>query len=321
MKYFLNLLRFGEGGDGGNGSGTGSATGNATGEAAPSGDNSGVEIPSSVPERAKKLYAEVMKGKSASHEEPKTEAKVEETAKESKPTYEEMIKSDEYKDAHREYMEKTINDRIKKYKGLEEKLKSEESLLATIGAKYGLNTEDKDYLAKLTEAIENDDSYYEKYAEDHDMTPAEARKIVTLERKVKETEDVLRAQEEERVRQAQFRVIQQNAAKTQARFPNFNFAAELQNPNFVSIMRATNGDTTAAYIATHHDEIVQGVAQTVAQKAQVASANAIASGQNRPVENGVGGSVPTDVQINFNNMGLNELRAWADQQRRLQRKK
>lgn len=311
MKYFLSLLRFGEGGDGGSGS--------ASAEGTSSGENSGVEIPSSIPERGRKLYAEVVKQKSASVEQPKETVEVEETAKESKPTYDELIKSDDYKEAHREYMEKTINDRIKKYKGIEEKLKKSESLLGTIGAKYGLDSDDKDYIDKLTKAIESDDSYYEKYADEHDMTPTEARKIITLERKLKESEARQAAQREEEARQAQFRVVQQNAMKTQAQYPSFDLGTELQNPAFVRILSATNGDTTAAYTAVHHDEILRGVAQSVAQTAKVATTNNIASGQNRPIENGVTGSAPTQVNINFKNMSLQEIRAYAEAQRRNKR--
>lgn len=310
MKFFLNLLRFGEGGDG---------SGSATADGAAGGETSGVEIPASIPERGKKLYAEVMKQKSASAEKPRATVSDEETPKESKPTYDELIKSDDYKEAHREYMEKTINDRIKRYKGIEDKLKASESLLATIGAKYGLDSEDKDYLAKLTEAVEKDDSYYEKYADDHDMTPAEARKIVSMERQLKEVEAQREAQRQEEARREQFRVIQQNAAKTQQMYPGFDLGTELQNPNFVRILSASNGDTTAAYVATHHNEIVRGVAQTVAQQAQVASTNAIAAGVKRPAENGISGTAPTDVQINFNKMSLEDIRKQADIWRRQKR--
>lgn len=309
MIFDLRLLRFGEGGgDGGSGS--------ATGEATPGGETSGVEIPASIPERGRKLFAEVMKQNSAPAKEQKAAAPAEENAKESsRPTYDELIKSDEYKEAHKEYMERTISDRFKRYKGLEDKLKASESLLATIGAKYGLDSEDKDYLTKLTEAIEQDDSYYEKYADEHDMTPAEARKIVTLERKLKESEERQAAAREEEARQAQFRVIQQNAVKTKNIYPGFDLGAELQNPAFVRILSASNGDTTAAYVATHHGEIMRGVAANVAQQAQIASTNAIAAGVKRPVENGVSGAAPTDVSINFNKMSLAELRAYADAQR------
>ena len=313
MKFMLKLLRFGEGGDGGAGS--------AAGEASNGGETSGVEIPASIPERGRKLFAEVMKQKSAPAEAPKETVQAEETTKESKLTYDELIKSDEYKDAHREYMEKTLNDRLKKYKGQEASLKEARNLLNTIGTKYGLDSEDKDYLSKLKEAVENDDSYYEKYADEHDMTPAEARKIVSLERRLKETEAAQQRAAQEEAQRAQFETVRQNATKTQAMYPNFDFASELQNPNFVRILSATNGDTTAAYIATHHDDIIRGVAASAAQQAQVATAQTIAAGVKRPAENGISGTASSDVKINFKDMSLEQIRKYADEQRRIQARK
>ena len=312
MKFYLKMLRFGEGGDGGNASASGDA-------GATSGEGSGVDIPSSVPERARKLYAEVFSQKSASVKEQKAEASGNEGAEHSKPTYDELIKSDDYKQAHHEYMEKALNDRFKKYEGQKERLKAADGLLKTIGMKYGLDSEDKDFMTKLTDAVSKDDTYYERYADDHDMTPAEARHIVELENKVKEQEIAQKKAREEEERQAQFRVVQANSVKTQSMYPSFDLSTELQNPNFVRILSATNGDTTAAYIATHHGEIVNSVAQTVAQQAKEASAKAAASGYNRPIENGIAGTAPTNVEINFSRMSLSELRAYADEQRKKMR--
>jgi len=314
MKFFkLKLLRFGEGGDG---------AGSATGEGAASGENSGesIDIPSSIPERGRKLFAEVMKGQSAAKKEPEVkEEPAKEEAKPSKLTYDEIIKSDDYKEAHREYMEKAINDRLKRYKGQEKSLKEAMALLNTIGTKYGLDSEDKDYMTKLSAAVADDDSYYEKYAEEHDMTPTEARKLVTLERRVKEAETEKQRVYEEEQQRAQFEVIRRNAAITQQKYPNFDLASELGNPAFVNILRATNGDTTAAYIATHHNEVIQSAALNAAKQAQIATANTIASGSQRPQENGMTGSTAAaqvSVFPNFNNMNKEQLAAWAESQRK-----
>lgn len=318
MKLFkLKLLRFGEGGDG---------SGSATGDGTPSGEQSGesstleAKIPSSIPERGREAYLEALKRTSASEEKPKEKVDTgKDEANESDLTYEELIKSDKYKAAHHDYMEKTISDRLKKYKGQEESLKSAKALLATIGTKYGLNPEDKDYMEKLSKAVESDDSYYEKYAEDNDMTPSEARKFVTLERKVKEAEVAQAQRKEEEAQRAQFEVVRVNAAKTQAKYPGFDLATELNNPNFVRILSSTNGDTTAAYVATHYDEIMRGATATAVQQAQIATANSIASGTKRPIENGIVGSAPTSVTVDFRAMSLDQLRAYADQQRRMKK--
>lgn len=301
MKHRLLLLRFGEGGEG-------SATG------ATSGETSGAEIPSSVPERARKLYAETV-GNAHPKSEPKPSASAEE-AKPSKMSYEELIKSDDYKDAHKEYMEKTINDRVKKYKGVETENKTMRNALNTIALKYGIDSASETFMEDLNKAIEADDSYYEKYAYEHDLTPQDARKIVTLERKVHENELQLQMAAEEEARREQFRQVQMNSEATKAKYANFDLSMELQNPAFVRILQATNGDTTAAYQAVHHDEIIRGISAQVAEEAKAKAANAIAFNQNRPIENGLGSSAPSNVQINFRDMNLEQLRAYADSQRR-----
>lgn len=301
MKHRLLLLRFGEGGEG-------SATG------ATSGETSGAEIPSSIPERARKLYAETV-GNAHPKSEPKPSTSTEE-AKPSKMSYEELIKSDDYKDAHKEYMEKTINDRVKKYKGVETENKTMRNALNTIALKYGIDSASETFMEDLNKAIEADDSYYEKYAYEHDLTPQDARKIVTLERKVHENELQQQMMAEEEARREQFRQVQMNSEATKAKYANFDLGMELQNPAFVRILQATNGDTTAAYQAVHHDEIIRGISAQVAEEAKAKAANAIAYNQNRPIENGLGSSAPSNVQINFRDMNLEQLRAYADSQRR-----
>lgn len=304
MIYRLLLLRFGEGGEG-------SAAGSASGE------TSGAEIPSSIPERARKLYAETV-GNAHPKSEPKPSTSTEE-AKPSKMTYEELIKSEDYKDAHKEYMEKTINDRVKKYKGVESENKTMRNALNTIALKYGIDSASETFMDDLGKAIEADDSYYEKYAYDHDLTPQDARKIVTLERKVHENEVAQQRVAEEEARREQFRQVQMNSEQTKARYANFDLSTELQNPSFVRILQATNGDTTAAYQAVHHDEIIRGVSAQIAEEAKAKTANAIAYNQNRPIENGLNSTAPTNVQINFRDMNLEQLRAYADAQRKNKR--
>ena len=180
----LNLQLFGEGGDGG-----------AGGEGAVGGETTGADIPSAIPERARKNYRDaVEKHKPTVQKDSQTTT--EEKPSETKIAYADLIKSDEYKEEHQAYMEKTIGDRLKKYKGVEAQNAQMKGLLETVAAKYGVDSSAEDFLATLTEKVEADDSYYEKYAMEHDISPEEARKVVTLERKVQAIE----MQEQERQR-------------------------------------------------------------------------------------------------------------------------
>ena len=318
-KLLLNLQLFAEGGDGGEG-----GSPNSTGEN--SVDNSGEDkILASIPEKARKYY-EKAKAKNpntstSSKQTPSnTQTTTTEGTKETNTTekipYADLIKSDDYKDAHKEYMDKTIGDRLKKYKGIEEDLGKHKGLLEIVANKYGVNPNDENFLEVLQEKIEADDSYYEAYAMEHDMTTDEARRIVTMERKVAQMD----AQEEARKREEQnrqrFMVLQQNAEKTKKQFPEFDLATEMQNEKFVKLCAVNNGDTTSAYMACHWNEIIPNAVHRASEQAKIQAAQAVASNNARPIENGLSSSAPSVVQQDFSKMGLNELRAYAEEQRR-----
>lgn len=294
--FKFNLQLFAEGGDGGEG-----ADG-ATGEA----------IPSSIPERAKETYRKAV----AKHR--PSETPVETTATEKKPSYADLIKSDDYKAEHQAYMERTIGDRLKKYKGIEETNAQMRSALETVANKYGIDANDENFLTSLAQKIEEDDSYYEDYALKNDITPQEARKIVTLERKVQSIEAQKAEEAKQEQRRQQLNLLLQNAEKTKARFPEFDLETEMRDEKFQKLCAINNGDTTAAYMACHWDRIIPSTVSVAARQAQAQTAQAVKSGMNRPQENGLSGTAASVVSTDFSKMSLKELRAYAEEQRRKQ---
>lgn len=294
LKFKLQMFGEGEGGE----------------TSAPSTTEGGENIPSSVPPRARKLYAETVNANKSTVNEEKTE-KAEEKP-ETKMSYADLIKSEDYKEEHEAYMKSAISDRLKKYKGIESENKQMKEALLTVAQKYGI--EDGN-LEALSKAIAEDDSYYEKYATEHDMLPNEARRLVTLERKAKAFEEEQEARRQEEVNMERIRTLNQNAEKTKLRFPSFDLETEMRNPGFLNICASTNGDTTAAYIACHHDEIINGVVRNATKEAQVMVANTIASGQSRPIENGLSAQSAVQTTVDFKNMSLDQLRAYANAQR------
>lgn len=310
-KLRLNLQLFGEGGESGDG-----GAANPTGENVV--DNSGENnIPASIPEKAKKYYEKAMAKTSASK--PKTSDKAQATNESStteKPSYADLIKSDEYKDEHKSYMDKVIGDRLKKYKSIEEDLRKHKSLLDVVANKYGVNPDDENFLGVLAEKIEADDSYYENYAVEHDISTEEARRMVTMERKAAQFD----AQQEEQTRQEQMRqqimLLRQNAEKTKARFPQFDLDTEMQDERFRKLCAVSNGDTSAAYMACHWNEILPATVQMASRQIQAQTAQAVAANRARPIENGISSAAPSVVQQDFSKMNLKQLRQWADEQRR-----
>ena len=312
-KLLLNLQLFGEGGDGGDG-----------GEASPTGEgvsgNSGEDlIPASIPEKAKKYYQKAQAKTKSNAKPSETQVQttdVPETTEKQKLSYADLIKSDDYKDDHKAYMDKTIGDRLKKYKGMEENYGKAISTLEIVANKYGVSPSDENFLETLNQKIEADDSYYENYAMEHDISAEEARRIVTMERKVAQIE----AQKQEQAKQEQMRqqimLLHQNAEKTKAQFPEFDLETEMQNEKFRRLCAVNNGDTTSAYMACHWKELTTSMVQMKAKEIQTQTAQAVATNKARPIENGLSSTAPSVVQQNFKGMSLADLRAYADEQRR-----
>lgn len=316
-KLWLNLQLFADGGgDGGDGGSASASVGEALG-----GKESGEkEIPASIPEKAKKYYQKAMEKTKGSTTDAKTNA--DDNAQTTngqgtteKLSYQDLINGD-YKEEHKAYMDKTIGDRLKKYKGMEENLGKHKAILDTVAYKYGVNPDDENFLEALAEKIEADDSYYENYAMQHDISTEEARRIVTMERKAAQYD----AQKEQMERQEQMRqqimVLRQNAEKTKALFPEFDLDTEMQDERFRKLCAATNGDTTAAFKACHHDEIISSTVQRVTKQVQNQTAQAVASNKARPIENGISSTAPSVVQHDFRNMNLQDLRKFAEEERR-----
>ncbi len=314
----LNLQLFADGGgDGGDGGSASAPSGEALGN-----NNSGEKkIPASIPEKAHKYYRKAMERHSGSTTDVATQNSdngqpTNDQSTTEKLPYADLIKSDDYKDDHKAYMDKTIGDRLKKYKGIEEDLAKHKAMLGTVALKYGVNPEDENFFEILGEKIEADDSYYEKYAMEHDCSTEEARRLVTMERKAEQFDAQQEAKEKQEQALQRIQVLMKNAEKTKEQFPDFNLDTEMQNEGFRRICAATNGDTTAAYKACHHDEIITNTVRRASRQIQNQTAQEVASNKARPAENGLSSQAPSVVQQDFRNMSLKDLRAFADEQRR-----
>ena len=314
-RLLLNLQLFGEGGDGGDG-----------GSANPSGENVGVDSGenkelASIPEKAKKYYQNAMEKNAVTMA---NSTKASDTAQSTngqsttRLSYDELIKSDDYKEDHKAYMDKTIGDRLKKYKGIEENLGKHKELLSLVANKYGVNPEDENFLEVLGQKIEADDSYYEQYAMEHEIPVEEARKIVTMERKVAQIDAEKEAQEKQEQMRQHIMLLRQNAENTKKQFPSFDLETEMQNEKFRRLCAVNNGDTTAAYMACHWNEVIPATVQVASRRIQEQTAQSVASNKARPIENGISSSAPSVVQQDFSKMSLQQLREFAESERRKQ---
>ena len=314
-KIRFNLQLFGEGGGEGGDGGSASASGESVG------GNSGDKILASIPEKARKYYQKAAEKTNApANASANSPSKTAQTAAEPKATekisYRDLIKSEEYKEEHKAYMDEVISDRLKKYKDLEGNYDKTKEVLDIVAGKYGITSEDEDFLGVLKQKIEEDDSYYEKYALDHDISPEEARRVVSMERKINKLEaDRKELAKQEQMRQ-QVIMLRKNAEKTKAHFPQFDLDTEMKNEKFRRLCAATNGDTTSAYMSCHWNEILPATAQMVSSQAQIQVAQSVAANKARPIENGTSSAAPSVAEQNFKGMDLQQIRAYAAEQRR-----
>nr|DAX63405.1 MAG TPA: hypothetical protein [Caudoviricetes sp.] len=200
--------------------------------------------------------------------------------------FSELVKSDKYKAEYQQAIENVLNQRLKKYKGIENQLESIKPILEMAGSKYGLDPASDDFINNLSKAMNDDNSFYENYAIEHGCSVEEAKRVINLERQVADLE----RQKERRERQEEYergwkRVLEQSES-TKQQFPNFDLEHEMQNEKFAKLV-ALGVDTTAAFIATNHSKIIPATVQVATEKAMQQTANAVQANKSRPVENGL----------------------------------
>lgn len=210
-------------------------------------------------------------------------------------TWEEIMADPEYN----KQMQQTVQSRLKSAKAAEETLSNLQPALELIAQKYELDPKNLD-IAALTEAISDDDDYYEQKALELGVSPDIAKKIDQLERETaKQQEEEARSLEEQKIRDHLVKLHQQGEAM-KATFPNFDLQVELQNPVFARMTSPNSGISVKdAYYAVHHNEIQQAAIQAAIRNATQKVSYAIQSGQNRPDEAGASGRAASVTTFDY----------------------
>ena len=332
LKRKMHLQLFAQGGTGGAAPAAGADAGGnaAAGVNGTVDSDADADVPSFIPEKAKAIYRSAMKKHRAAGSAPAAPAvgapqpEAGDAADTAEPNpqpeeqahipFAELIKSPAYKDEFKQYMNEAFQKRFKNQNARNARV---DEILSTVATKYGLDPRSDTFLDDLKKATDEDDAYFEAYAAEHDMTKEEARRVALLERQLANAN---REAEERRVAEEnaeRIRVLRARAAETQRLYPSFDLDTEMKNPAFVRLVAATQGDTTAAYKAVHHDEIVNHAVQKATADAARATVNNIRGGSARPAENGVSASAPpAREEVDYSGMNLQQLRAQAAYWRR-----
>ena len=181
-------------------------------------------------------------------------------------------------------IETAIRRRFKDYNTLKESNTKMQNVMSALATRYGIDANDTDALSK---AIAEDDSYYEKAADNANMSVEQYKKMMRLEAENAELQRI-RAEEANRAefnrRYAEWSA-QAEGAKTV--YPNLDLNAEMQNKDFFDLVNR-GVDVKTAFEVIHKDEIINGAvsvtAQRTAQAVQQQTVNNIRTKGLRPNE-------------------------------------
>ncbi len=323
LKRLFDLQLFAEGGgDGGASAAGGESSASMNETVAPS-------YPKNIPDRAKKYYD------MAAKKTQKVDTAAKETAKETKPntittteeenpanseasipkklSFGELIESEDYKAEYERHIRKAVRDRMKTHEA--ERSETNE-LLSLVGQKYGLDTKSENFRTELANAIKADDSYYEKYAQEHDVPLPEAKRLMGLEAQLAKAEEQAKLAREQQENDRVINALRDKGAETKKLYPEFDLDTAMKDERFKRLTVAFGGDTTQAYKALNHDALQRKAVAEAESRAQAAVSNAVKSNLSRPSEGGISStSNNAPATPDFKSMGLTGLRAWASQQR------
>ena len=291
----MNLQLFAEGGDGGSGAGETSQSAGA--DSSPDRGALGMEENSALgkEENAAPDEAEGRDGESKGEEEKKL------SPAERRKKFGQLM-SGEYRAEAEEMMQQAVALAAKNLEASPEM----RGLLEAIGEKYGTDATD---LAALTEAVRNgqvkDDAYFERLAMEKGISVKTAREMDKLETQNKRlTAQQAAAQQMQREAEQRARIAaiheewNREAAALKERYPDFDQAEVLANPEVEKMMRA-GCSMEAAYRAAYFDRIMAQQTEATARQVENGVTERIRQRGARPGENGTrpGGAVQTHLDV------------------------
>ena len=199
--------------------------------------------------------------------------------------FEELIKG-KYKDQYNAKMTDTVQKRLKGTKEQaaeqEARLESLKPVLELLGKKYGVDASDA---AALIKAVEEDDSYFEEEALELGIPVEQLKQFKKTER---ENAELKRQMDEISTKENAAKIYQgwlEQAEEAKNFFPSLDLETEMQNPEFVNLLR-NNVSVKAAYQVIHQDDIMRGAMQYTAKTIENKLTNNIIANGQRPTENG-----------------------------------
>lgn len=201
--------------------------------------------------------------------------------------FDELVKG-EYKDEFGRRMQSAIDKRFSETKTLKSQLEANQVIVDKLYAKYGVSD-----LKELEAAIDADNAAYEKAASDMGMSVEAYKQFqqarVANQRYQQQAAEAQKRAEAERIFNGWAQEAQE--LKSNPMYAQFDLKTEVNNPDFVKLLRSGVGVKTA-YDVIHRDEIMQLAMNAAAQQAQQKTVENIRQRKARPSENGINSAAP-----------------------------
>ena len=200
--------------------------------------------------------------------------------------FEALIKG-EYKDLYESRMQETIRRRLKGNEDIVNRYNKLSGTLDLLGSKYGLDPSDADFEEKLSQSIEDDESYFEDEALEKGLTVQQVKEIRKMQRENAQLKQQMEQQQTQQRADALLASWMQQEEQLKGIYPGFDLATELQNEQFRALLNS-NVPLQTAFEVLHKDEIIPAAMQYTARQVTAKVANAVQAGQKRPAEGAMG---------------------------------
>lgn len=257
------------------------------GAAAPSGEMGDSQASPVDTQRGNSGEQKIVYGKQATDQMPETKKipDAEETKpkslEERRKVFQAMVNG-EFKDIYTEETQRIINRRFRETQNLEKQIGQYQPLITMLMQRYDIQDGN---IEKLTQAIDNDQNYWADAAKEAGMSIAQYKTFLQLKREnhAWKQEEMRRKTSQKAEQQLQKWHLE--AENLKIIYPGFDFAAEAENPNFLSLLRS-GVPLKQAFEVIHMDDIVAGAeaAQAAATEKQIV--DGIRAKGARPKENG-----------------------------------
>ena len=231
------------------------------------------------------------------------------TPEEQKPrkTLAELLKEDpEYKREYDEAMQGHIQRRLRGAKAKEERLAEAEKRLARydgllpyLAQNYGVAEDDLDGVEK---AVKSDDKLFSRKAVENGTTGRAEREAFERElaNRRQQAENArlrmeMQQQKEAADRERLFVRWDKEIPETAAKYPNFDFEREMQDPRFAEL--AVRVGVRDAYEQVHRAEIDAALVENARKEATSQVASSVAANMSRPAEGGLAKQSAPQVHI------------------------